>query len=212
MNGSGASAQRLHRFARAVAQRYGQCRSFTRVVAARLQGVTIGAGTRIDLGAEFTLGSRVGDDGRLEVGHIELGEAVELHRFVSFKAHGGHIRLGSNVFIGTGAVIFGHGGVDIGSNSLISMQSRILSSNHTVPDFGVDVRSMPDVLLKTIIGRDVWLGAGVTVLGGVTVGDGAVVSAGAVVTRDLPKGSYSAGVPARVYHYRRGARKEEAMA
>ena len=48
------------------------------------------------------------------------------------------------------------------------------------------------------IGSDVWLGARVVVTAGVTIGDGCVVGAGAVVTRDLPPGSISAGVPARV--------------
>jgi acetyltransferase-like isoleucine patch superfamily enzyme len=199
------SSSRLQHYARALARRYGRLRSFARVGAARLQGVGIGAGTTIDLGVEFTLGARAGAEGALEVGDIELGEHVEVHRFVSFKAYGGHIRVGDRVVIGAGAVLFGHGGVEIGDNSLIGQHSHILSSNHGVPDYGTDMRSMPDVLLKTTIGRDVWLGTGARVVGGVTIGDGAVIGAGAVVTRDLPRGSYSAGVPARVYRYRPGS-------
>ncbi len=50
----------------------------------------------------------------------------------------------------------------------------------------------------TIIGRDAWLGANVTVLKGVTIGDGAVVGAGSVVTRDIPPQSIAVGVPAKV--------------
>ena len=35
-------------------------------------------------------------------------------------------------------------------------------------------------------------------LGGVTIGEKCVIGAGSVVTRDIPAGSFAAGVPARV--------------
>jgi len=102
-------------------------------------------------------------------------------------------------------VIYGHGGVKIGDHSLVSMHCQILSSNHTMPPFGTTIRSQPDVLLPTKIGRDVWLGASVTVLGGVTIGDGCIVGAGAVVTKDLPPGAIAFGVPAVIKEFRTGS-------
>jgi acetyltransferase-like isoleucine patch superfamily enzyme len=53
-------------------------------------------------------------------------------------------------------------------------------------------------LREIIIGDDVWIAEGATVLGGVTIGEGAVVAAHAVVTRDVPPRSVAAGNPARV--------------
>lgn len=50
----------------------------------------------------------------------------------------------------------------------------------------------------TIIGRDAWLGANVSVLKGVTIGDGAIIGAGSVVTKDIPPQSIAVGVPAKV--------------
>jgi serine acetyltransferase len=146
-----------------------------------------------------------GAAGANAMGELTLGPGAWIEQGVVLNAFGGSIRLGRDVFLGPHTVIYGHGGVEIGDACLIAMHCRIVSSNHTVPPFGTDIRSQPDVLLPTRIGRDVWLGAGVTVLGGVTIGDGCIVGAGAVVTRDLPAGSIAHGVPATVRARREGA-------
>lgn len=49
-----------------------------------------------------------------------------------------------------------------------------------------------------VLGRNVWVGANVTILQGVTIGDNSVVAAGAVVTKDVPPNTVVGGVPARV--------------
>jgi acetyltransferase-like isoleucine patch superfamily enzyme len=54
----------------------------------------------------------------------------------------------------------------------------------------------------TIIGNDVWIGLGATVLSGVMVGDGAVIGAGAVVSKSVPPYAIVAGNPARIMRYR----------
>lgn len=48
-----------------------------------------------------------------------------------------------------------------------------------------------------IIGNDVWIGFGVTILNGVSIGDGAVIAAGSVVTKDVEPYTIVAGTPAR---------------
>lgn len=138
-------------------------------------------------------------------GDVHLQAGARLLRGACLEARGGRIIVGTTVFIGQYAVIYGQGGVTIGDNALISMHCRILSSNHAIPASGVPIRSQPDTLLPTTIGADVWLGAGVTVLGGVTIGDGCVVGAGSVVSRDLPPNSIAVGVPARVVRSRAGS-------
>lgn len=55
----------------------------------------------------------------------------------------------------------------------------------------------PEEHRTTVIGNDVWIGAGVSVKSGVRIGDGAVIGAGAVVTHDVPPYEIWAGVPAK---------------
>jgi acetyltransferase-like isoleucine patch superfamily enzyme len=157
----------------------------------------------IELGSGGYLGP--GIIARPGTGRIKIGQNCSLENGAMLDAYGGIIEIGHSVFIGPYTVIYGHGGVNIGEGSLIAMHCRILSSNHTLPPLGTPIRSQPDVLLPTRIGRDVWLGAGVTVLGGVTIGDGCIVGGGAVVTKDLPTGAIAAGVPAAITKYRAGS-------
>jgi acetyltransferase-like isoleucine patch superfamily enzyme len=174
---------------------------FYRRTRCRLTGTRLGAPRYLAAGIDWHRGAA-----RANVfGEITLGPGAWIEQGAVFNAFGGSIRLGRDVFVGPHAVIYGHGGVEIGDACLIAMHCRIVSSNHTVPPLGTDIRSQPDLLLPTRIGRDVWLGAGVTVLGGVTVGASCVVGAGAIVTKDLPPGSISHGVPAKVTGWREGA-------
>ena len=55
---------------------------------------------------------------------------------------------------------------------------------------------------KTIIGNDVWVGYGATILRGVNIGNGAIIGAGAVVTKDVPPYAVVAGVPAKIIRFR----------
>jgi len=130
-------------------------------------------------------------------GRVEVGEACELNQGVELNPWGGSIRIARRVWLGPYVVIYGHGSVEIGESTLVSMHCTILSSNHAIPTMGTLIRDVADELRPTKIGRDVWIGANAVILGGVTIGDGAVVAAGAVVTKDVEPGAVVAGVPAR---------------
>ena len=53
-----------------------------------------------------------------------------------------------------------------------------------------------------VLGDDVWIGHGATLLPGVEIGTGAVVGAGAVVTKDVAPFTVVAGVPAKIIRRR----------
>ena len=159
----------------------------------RAPGLVIARSSRLETSLVLRPGHRDHRPGSIAIGH-----ASTLDTGVVLDAWGGSISIAAHVFLGPYVVIYGQGGVEIGPECLIAMHCRILSSNHEIPPPGVAIRSRPDVLKPTRLGRDVWLGAGVTVLAGVTIGDGSVVGAGAVVTKDIPPGVFALGIPARV--------------
>lgn len=55
---------------------------------------------------------------------------------------------------------------------------------------------------NVVIGSDVWLAYGCTILSGVTIGHGAVVGARSVVPRDVPPYAIVAGNPAKIIGWR----------
>lgn len=56
----------------------------------------------------------------------------------------------------------------------------------------------PEGIAPVVIGDDVWIGAGATIVKGVTIGDRSIVAAGSVVTKNVPPDVVVAGNPARV--------------
>jgi acetyltransferase-like isoleucine patch superfamily enzyme len=171
---------------------------------ARAKGVELGQDVRLGPGVDFNLGGGFRNTLRPagSKGRIRVGDQGWIEKGAVLWAFGGSIRTGTNVFLGPYATIYGHGGVEIGDQTLVSMHATILSSNHTVPGRKKEIRAQPDILLPTKIGRDVWIGAHAVILGGVTIGDGCVIGAGSVVTKDLPAYAVAMGVPAKVVRTR----------
>ncbi len=134
---------------------------------------------------------------------IILHDGVHLMRGVVLSTgHSGRIELHDNVYVGEYGVLTSNAAITIGRDSLIAPHADLVDFNHATADLDRPVFAQPVDAAPITIGRDVWLGARVTVLRGVTIGDQAVVGAGAVVTRDLPPRSVALGVPARVLRQR----------
>jgi acetyltransferase-like isoleucine patch superfamily enzyme len=107
---------------------------------------------------------------------------------------GKNISLGKRVFINSGCRFQDQGGITIGDDCLIGHNAVIATLQHDIaPTRRSDLIPSP-----VVIGRNVWLGANVTVLPGVTIGDDAVIGAGSIVTKYVPARTIAVGSPARV--------------
>lgn len=106
---------------------------------------------------------------------------------------GKNIALGKRIFINAGCKFQDQGGVFIGDDCLIGHNTVLATLNHDLdPARRADLHPAP-----IVIGRNVWIGANVTVLPGVIIGDNAVIAAASVVTKDVPTDTVVVGSPAR---------------
>ncbi|MCA7926004.1 sugar O-acetyltransferase [Burkholderia cenocepacia] len=113
-----------------------------------------------------------------------------------FHATGGAgMKLGRNVFVNQNCTFYDLGGLEIGDDVMIGPNVSLITSGHPVEPS----RRRDGVIAKPIvIERNVWIGAGATIIGGVTIGENAVVAAVAVVTRDVPPNTLVGGNPAKI--------------
>lgn len=190
----------IARIARALVNRTRPLRNAWRRFCLRACGASLGERVRLGRGVSLRLGVH-----ERRAGTCAIGDGASIEDGVVLRCYGGALRIGARTHVGPHSVLYAHGGITIGDDVLIGPQVRIVAANHTVPgDLRTRINSQPDARAPIVIGNDVWLGAGATILAGVTIGDGAVIGAGAVVTRDVPSGAKVVGVPAREV----GARRE----
>lgn len=101
------------------------------------------------------------------------------------------VKIGKNVVVMPGCLMMSAGGITIEDGAMIAANVQLISNNH-------DLYERQIITCKPVhIGKNVWVGAGATILPGVTIGDNSVVGAGSVVTKDVPADTIVAGSPAK---------------
>ncbi len=139
---------------------------------------------------------------------VELGREVRIPFDSILKCP--KINIGDHTRINGPINIRGNAECRIGKYCAIGYGIHLLTTDHamTYPNLQVALSrrygftNLEKSAGPIIIGNNVWVGDGVTVLSEVEVGDGAVVGAGSVVTKKIPPFAVAHGVPARVVKYR----------
>jgi acetyltransferase-like isoleucine patch superfamily enzyme len=130
-------------------------------------------------------------------GAIDFGEDCYLYPNVFLETEAnGRIVLGDSVVLNRGVHLVAMVGITIGRGTMIGEYTSLRDANHKRIE-GIALRNAGHEARPIVVGDEVWIGRGVTVLGGVTIGDGATIGANAVVTHDVPPNTTVVGVPAR---------------
>ncbi len=117
-----------------------------------------------------------------------------------------NVTIGKNFYIGRDSLI--ETDCIIGDNVIFGNRVGIVGRfDHHYQEKGSPIRLASQIRdrdynwrglnLETIIGNDVWIGYGSTILQGVKISDGAIIGAGSVVTKDVEAYSIYAGNPAK---------------
>jgi len=126
-----------------------------------------------------------------------MGAGCQLTHNTVIAPYGGSVELADRVYIGHNSVIYGHGGVSIGADTMLAAGVVVVAMAHGIDDPNTPISQQPTSKRGIKIGRNCWIGAGVTILDGVEIGEGSVLGAGAVVNRSIPANTIALGVPAR---------------
>lgn len=110
--------------------------------------------------------------------------------------YGYNIRVGKNFYANFNLVILDEAPVTFGDNVFVAPNCGFYTAGHPI-DAKERNRGL-EYARPIMVGNNVWIGAGVSVLPGVTIGDNCVIGAGSVVNRDIPSNTLAAGNPCKV--------------
>lgn len=138
----------------------------------------------------------------LRCSFASCGENVTLGRRSEISG-AGNIYIGHNVYLGPGATLLTtRAKIRIGNYVMSGPNLTVVTGDHRTDIVDrpmmelTDKDKLPDNDQDVVIGNDVWMGSGVTILKGVHISDHCVIAAGAVVTKDVePEFSIWGGFP-----------------
>ena len=125
------------------------------------------------------------------------GKNVDVGRKVKLSSK---LKLGDRSSIGDESYL--QGDITIGNDVMMAPRCALIADNHKHDDTHKPMNTQGTDYGKIIIGDDVWIGFGVTILANVTIGNGSICAAGAIITKDVPPYSIVGGNPAKVIKMR----------
>lgn len=110
--------------------------------------------------------------------------------------YGYNISVGDYFYANHNFIVQDGAGITCGDHVFIGPNCCFTTAEH--PTDPQQRKDGLEIAKPVVVGNNVWIGAGSTVLAGVTIGDNTVIGAGSVVTRSIPAGVVAVGVPCRV--------------
>lgn len=130
--------------------------------------------------------------------NFSLGEYAIIECTGVLRDLGESLTVGNNVGINHYCYIGVRGKITIGDNVIFGPRVSVFSENHNFDRLDIPIKDQGETRKDTLIGNDVWIGAGSIILSGVKIGDGAIIAAGSVVNKDVSSNTIVAGVPAKI--------------
>ena len=110
----------------------------------------------------------------------------------------GHVKVGSNTWIGPHTILDGSGGIlSIGSNCSISAGVQIYTHDTVMRSISGGVKPIDKD--PTVIGNDCYIGPNTIIAKGVKIGDRVIIGANSLVLTDIPSCSKAFGTPCHVH-------------
>lgn len=135
---------------------------------------------------------------------LVIGRGTQISSFCKVKSTDGPMTIGENVSVATGCFLSSStGGVEIGDYCMISPNVTIVGNNYKYDRLNVPMCLQEQTSKGICIGRDVWIGAGSSILDGAKIGDGVIITPNSVVSANIPKHAIVQGNPGKIIFTRR---------
>ena len=170
------------------------------------KNVIIDMGVHID-GAEFiSIGDNVHIDKYciISTGKKLIGD-IKRKQNHDFCGEEGEIIIGNNIHIAQFCIIMGHGGIEIGDNSVMSSGAKIYSLTNTAYDLSDKTKVIslmpytqaPFLCSPVVIKENVWLGLNTITMPSVTIENNSFSVSNSVLMCGFEENSYISGQPAK---------------
>lgn len=140
-------------------------------------------------------------------GSIHFGRWCWIGDGTKIRCHEGTVEVGDKTVIGQECTVSCYQHVRIGPECVIADRTMFIDFDHGVVDVERAIRSQGIYKEDVIVGANVWIGYGASILRGVRVGDNSVIGTNAVVTKDVPANAVVGGVPARIIRMREAPKR-----
>lgn len=126
----------------------------------------------------------------------EIGEGCTIEVPLHANWGGHHVHFGKGIYCNSHLTLVDDGHIYVGDHCMIAPNVVIATAGHPILPI---LREHNYVYCQDVhIGKNVWIGSGVSILPGVTIGDDCVIGAGSIVNKDIPSGVVAYGVPCKV--------------